>query len=57
MYKVSEGYSRTQFAKKIGVSISTVYYWEKQGLIKPLRTFANKPYYTDEHIKQVKKKG
>lgn len=46
-YKVGE------FAKKIGVSISTLQRWDRTNVLKSRRTPTNQRYYTDEDLNKV----
>ena len=46
-YKVGE------FAKKIGVSISTLQRWDRTDVLKSRRTPTNQRYYTDEDLNRV----
>lgn len=42
-----------KFAKQIGVSVSTVRLWDKQGLLKPHhRTKGNQRVYTDTQVEE-----
>lgn len=47
-YKVSE------FAKLVGVSVSTLRRWDRSGVLKAARTITNRLYYTDRHLALVK---
>lgn len=47
IYKVGE------FAKKVGVSISTLQRWDRTDVLKSRRTPTNQRYYTDEDLKRV----
>ena len=47
-------YRPSQFAKKIGVSISTLRRWDNNNILKARRTKANHRYYTDEDIQDYK---
>lgn len=46
-YKVGE------FAKKIGVSVSTLQRWDRTNVLKSRRTPTNQRYYTDEDLNKV----
>lgn len=50
---MSNVYRPHQFAKKIGVSVSTVRRWDKEGRLLARRTHSNQRYYTDEDIRRV----
>lgn len=41
-------YTRKEFAEKLGISFETLRSWERKGLITPLRTPTNRPFYNDE---------
>lgn len=43
-----------EFSKKSGLSIDTVRYYEKLGLIKPDRTGSRIKYYSDSDLEQIK---
>ena len=47
IYKVGE------FAKKVGVSISTLQRWDRTDVLKSKRTPTNQRYYTDEDLNKV----
>ena len=47
-------YKPNQFAKKIGVSVSTLRRWDNEGILKARRTQTNHRYYTDEDIQGYK---
>ena len=47
-------YKPNQFAKKIGVSVSTVRRWDNENILKARRTQTNHRYYTDEDIQGYK---
>ena len=47
IYKVGE------FAKKVGVSISTLQRWDRTNVLKSKRTPTNQRYYTDEDLNKV----
>ena len=47
IYKVGE------FAKKVGVSISTLQRWDRTNVLKSRRTTTNQRYYTDEDLNKV----
>lgn len=47
-------YKPNQFAKKIGVSISTLRRWDNENILKARRTQTNHRYYTDEDIQGYK---
>ena len=46
-------YKPKEFAKKIGVSISTLRRWDKEGRLVPTRTTTNHRVYTDDDIFKV----
>ena len=46
-YKVGE------FAKKVGVSVSTLQRWDRTNVLKSRRTPTNQRYYTDEELNRV----
>lgn len=46
-------YKPKEFAKKIGVSISTLRRWDKEGRLVPTRTATNHRVYTDDDIFKV----
>ena len=46
-------YNVRQFASLIGVSVSTLQRWDRQGRLKPQRTPGNRRLYTDEHLALV----
>ncbi|MBE3564007.1 MAG: IS607 family transposase [Hydrogenibacillus schlegelii] len=46
-------YSIGEFARLLGVSISTLRNWDKQGKLKPLRTPTGKRRYTEEMLFQA----
>ena len=46
-------YNVRQFANLIGVSVSTLQRWDRQGRLKPQRTPSNRRLYTDEHLARV----
>ena len=43
-------YNVRQFANLIGVSVSTLQRWDRQGRLKPQRTPGNRRLYTDQHL-------
>lgn len=43
-----------QFAKKIGISVSTLRRWDNENILKARRTQTNHRYYTDEDIQGYK---
>ena len=45
-------YSRKEFAKRKGVTISTLWRWEKQGILKGKRV-GQKVYYRDSDLKEL----
>ena len=45
-------YKPIEFAKKIGVNVTTLRNWEKKGILIANRTPTNRRFYTDEHYKQ-----
>lgn len=47
-------YKPNQFAKKIGVSVSTLRRWDNENILKARRTQTNHRYYTDEDIQGYK---
>lgn len=47
IYKVGE------FARKVGVSISTLQRWDRTNVLKSRRTPTNQRYYTDEDLNKV----
>lgn len=47
-------YKPNQFAKKIGISVSTLRRWDNEGILKARRTQTNHRYYTDEDIQGYK---
>lgn len=47
-------YKPYQFAKKIGISVSTLRRWDNEGILKARRTQTNHRYYTDEDIQGYK---
>ena len=46
-------YKPKEFAKKIGVSVSTLRRWDKEKRLVPLRTKTNHRVYTDDDIFKV----
>lgn len=56
MYKVANGYTRSEFAKKVGIDRVTLIRWEKKGILTPKYTVSGLPYYTDEHLQELKEK-
>lgn len=46
-------YNARQFANLIGVSVSTLQRWDRQGRLKPQRTPSNRRLYTGEHLALV----
>ncbi|MBE3564009.1 MAG: IS607 family transposase [Hydrogenibacillus schlegelii] len=46
-------YSIGEFARLLGVSVSTLRNWDKQGKLKPLRTPTGKRRYTEEMLYQA----
>ncbi|MDE0206689.1 MAG: IS607 family transposase [Candidatus Tectomicrobia bacterium] len=46
-------YNVRQFADLIGVSVSTLQRWDRQGRLQPRRTPSNRRLYTDEHLARV----
>ena len=46
-------YKPKEFAKKIGVSVSTLRRWDKEKRLVPLRTQTNHRVYTDDDIFKV----
>lgn len=50
---MSNVYRPHQFAKKIGVAVSTLRRWDKEGRLPARRTHSNQRYYTDEDIRRV----
>ena len=46
-------YNVRQFANLIGVSVSTLQRWDRQGRLKSRRTPGNRRLYTDEHLALV----
>ena len=46
-------YNVRQFANLIGMSVSTLQRWDRQGRLKPQRTPGNRRLYTDEHLALV----
>ena len=47
-------YKPNQFAKKIGVSVSTLRRWDNENILNARRTQTNHRYYTDEDIQGYK---
>lgn len=45
-------YSRREFARRHGVTLSTLWRWEKQGLLKGIRV-GQKVYYRDSDLKEL----
>ena len=43
-------YNVRQFANLIGVSVSTLHRWDRQGRLKPQRTPGNRRLYTEEYL-------
>lgn len=50
---MSNIYRPHQFAKRIGVSVSTLRRWDNEGRLVAHRTHSNQRYYTDEDIRRV----
>lgn len=48
-------YNVRQFANLIGVSVSTLQRWDRQGRLKPRRTPSNRRLYTDEDLALVRR--
>ncbi|CAB3392198.1 MerR family DNA-binding transcriptional regulator [Kyrpidia spormannii] len=46
-------YSIREFAKKLGVSVSTLRAWDREGKLVPLRTPTNKRRYTEDMFYQA----
>jgi DNA-binding transcriptional MerR regulator len=42
-------YKPREFAKLLGVSVSTLARWDKSGWLKANKTPSNRPFYTDKH--------
>ena len=45
-------YTRREFAERKGVTLSTLWRWEKQGLLKGIRV-GQKVYYRDSDLKEI----
>nr|WP_245543353.1 helix-turn-helix domain-containing protein [Kyrpidia tusciae] len=46
-------YSIREFAEKLGVSVSTLRAWDREGKLVPLRTPTNKRRYTEDMFYQA----
>nr|WP_245543292.1 helix-turn-helix domain-containing protein [Kyrpidia tusciae] len=46
-------YSIREFAEKLGVSVSTLRAWDREGRLVPLRTPTNKRRYTENMFYQA----
>lgn len=49
----SKVYSTKEFSEKVGISIKTLYNWDKNGTLKARRKVNNYKYYTDEDVAKV----
>lgn len=47
-------YNVAEFAKLLGVSISTLQRWDRQKKLVPSRTPGNRRIYTDEHLAKAR---
>lgn len=45
--------SQTELAKRLGVSRSSVRYWEKNNMIPLPKRINNKPVYTEANVKEI----
>lgn len=50
-------YTRTEFARLIGINPHTLVRWEKTGKLKPAGYNSKKAFYTDEQLAEVRKKS
>jgi len=46
-------YTIRQFAEQVGLSVTTLQRWDREGKLNPLRTPSNRRQYTDDHIQQA----
>lgn len=46
-------YNVSEFAKLIGVAVTTLQRWDREGKLVSLRTPTNRRLYTDEHLAQI----
>jgi predicted site-specific integrase-resolvase len=44
-------YSVGEFAKRIGMSVTTLQRWDREGVLLANRTPTNRRFYTDDHVK------
>ena len=58
-FSVCEGYlTTTQFAKEIGVSVPTLYNWQKAGTLMPSWISpTGRRYYTKEQAEEIRRIG
>lgn len=49
----SKVYSTKEFSEKVGISVKTLYNWDKNGTLKARRKVNNYKYYTDEDVAKV----
>lgn len=48
-------FTRNEFAEKLQVSLTTLFNWEKQGIIKPSR-IGRRVYFTEAHLNEILEK-
>lgn len=49
----SKVYSTKEFSERVGISVKTLYNWDKNGTLKARRKVNNYKYYTDEDVAKV----
>ena len=53
MSNLNKSYAISEASDKTNVEIHTLRYWEKKGLIVPIRTSSGRRRYSDNHIVEI----